>query len=358
MLDKTQTHPHACIYKTPTSMFSTLCFSSDFFIGVLLLMIVIALSLWLLSDRLLPADRPDINTSTLPVQRCVFDYGPQHGPHTWPQHFRAAAIGSGQSPINIDTGRAVVTPLRQPIVWYDYERSPRAYRLHNTGTGNLELWPTHTGAQSMDPVPTIGSAGCTPNAGDTGNRPACSYEFRFLSVHWPAEHTVDNRRFQLELQAMHVLDAPATTGTDADAAAAVQAEDSSTATLAVSYMFGVTPEATNNPYLQLLVDRLPAIREAGTYAEMDGFPLAWLCAPLAEHGFYDYAGSWTVPPCTETVTWLVSRVAGTVSAGQLDQFRKLRSSAGESVWSNARPVQSLNGRTVHLNTLLDDVVVE
>lgn len=318
-------------------------------LGVILPLLVIVLVLWLWFERQPPAD----STSTLLGQRCRFDYSAQNGPHTWPQHFQAAAICSAQSPINIDTGLAMLMPLRRPIVWYDYERSPRSYRLHNTGTGNLELWPTNTDAS--DPVPRIGSAStCAANSSDNGDascRLSCSYVFRFVSVHWPAEHTVDNRSFQLELQATHVLDVPMAADMSVTESATAVPNSSTSATLIVSYLFGLSASGTDNPYLQQLVKRLPAIQEAGTCVEIDGFPLAWLCAPLTERGFYDYAGSWTVPPCTESVTWLLCVSAGTVSAAQLAQFRWLRSASGEAVLSNARPVQSLNGRVVHLNKL-------
>jgi carbonic anhydrase len=59
----------------------------------------------------------------------------------------------------------------------------------------------------------------------------------------------------------------------------------------------------------------------------------------AQHGYYEFEGSLTTPPCSEGVRWLVLKQPVTLSQAQLDAFRKLFP-------RNARPVQPLNGRVV------------
>lgn len=262
-----------------------------------------------------------------------YDYGSSAGPHTWHSKFEAVRHGTAQSPINIDTRTVIPAPLHRPLQWRNYERMPLSITLHNTGRA-VELCARYDAGQ----VPSIGS-------GDDCSAP-CSYSFECVVFRWPAEHTVDHQQFALELQALHVFNR-------------VQSPCVNTsATLAVSYLFRLAPNSSDNPYLNPIIERLSRIQQPGTCTDVPGFPLAWLCMPLLQHGFYDYAGSLTCPPCCENVTWLVSEGAGTVSPAQMAQLCRLRVHNGGRMVSNARPVQPLNGRAVHLNTLFGGNGVE
>lgn len=55
--------------------------------------------------------------------------------------------------------------------------------------------------------------------------------------------------------------------------------------------------------------------------------------------YYTYEGSLTTPPCTEGVKWLVLKEPMTLSAKQLEEFKKIYP-------HNARPLQALNDRKV------------
>lgn len=59
----------------------------------------------------------------------------------------------------------------------------------------------------------------------------------------------------------------------------------------------------------------------------------------ATHPYYAFEGSLTTPPCTEGVAWQVLKTPATLSAAQIEAFRKIFP-------MNARPVQPLNGRKV------------
>ncbi|KAK3179691.1 hypothetical protein Dsin_033061 [Dipteronia sinensis] len=59
--------------------------------------------------------------------------------------------------------------------------------------------------------------------------------------------------------------------------------------------------------------------------------------------YYRYMGSLTVPPCTEGVIWTINKRMRTVS---LDQVRALRIAVQDYAEVNARPLQPLNHRGV------------
>jgi len=59
---------------------------------------------------------------------------------------------------------------------------------------------------------------------------------------------------------------------------------------------------------------------------------------------YHYTGSFTTPPCTENVEWLVLRNKFTMSRDQIAAF-------SSRLNSNNRPVQALNGRKLTIDKI-------
>lgn len=267
-------------------------------------------------------------------QRCHYDYGPTAGPLTWHRHYADAAKETAQSPIDIVTSRAIAKPMLPALVWHGYER-PLTFTVFNSGVG-IELWPSNQQTRGVDGcVPEIASPPPTISSGDTLR--SCSYRFDYICVRCPAEHTVDAERFAIELQAVHRYDrsnlsCPNTSDT-----------------LIVSYLFRRTTHS-DNPSIRLIAHQLAAIGTANAHCLLPAsIVLSNLCPPLADGGFYNYAGSLTFPPCTENVMWLIGRDIGAVGDEQLDAFRQIRGRDCRYV-RNARPVQPLNGRAVYLNT--------
>ena len=56
---------------------------------------------------------------------------------------------------------------------------------------------------------------------------------------------------------------------------------------------------------------------------------------------FAYSGSFTTPPCSEEVQWIVLRSEDPVSKPEVDAFKAKYA-------KNARPVQPLKGRTVEI----------
>lgn len=103
------------------------------------------------------------------------------------------------------------------------------------------------------------------------------------------------------------------------------------------------------------------IQEAFDLIEMDlntaqplqnMFPLTELVESFC-NGYVTYKGSLSTPPCAEAVTWIVSPYTIGLSKVQLQTFRKLYDSS-KNLENNFRPVQPLNGRTVHFVNWIGD----
>ncbi|KAA8518693.1 hypothetical protein F0562_016533 [Nyssa sinensis] len=66
---------------------------------------------------------------------------------------------------------------------------------------------------------------------------------------------------------------------------------------------------------------------------------------MGGRSYYKYIGSLTVPPCSEGVIWIINEEVATVSKKQVEL---LRDAVHDYAESNARPLQALNNREVHL----------
>ena len=136
-------------------------------------------------------------------------------------------------------------------------------------------------------------------------------EFHF---HSPSEHTVQGRRFPLEMHLVH------------------HASGGATAVVGVLIDTG-----RHNRALDSMWQKLPAVAclvrslKDRTINAGDLLP--------ASRSYYRYDGSLTTPPCKEGVSWFVLKNTIRISPQQLNAFRQLYS-------NNNRPVQPLNGREV------------
>lgn len=62
--------------------------------------------------------------------------------------------------------------------------------------------------------------------------------------------------------------------------------------------------------------------------------------------YLSYKGSLTTPPCSETVTWLVSMKPLNISSNELEQFRKIKDYEGQPIKSNFRALHKINYQRV------------
>ncbi|KAK4281913.1 hypothetical protein QN277_013357 [Acacia crassicarpa] len=146
--------------------------------------------------------------------------------------------------------------------------------------------------------------------------------YKLLQCHWhsPSEHTINEKRFDLELHVVH------------------QAHDGRVAVIGILYKLG-----RPDPLLSKL---LPLIKSLGE-EERDLGILNPGDIKFGSRKYYRYIGSLTIPPCTEGVTWTVVKKVRTASR---EQVRALRDAVNDGFEENSRPTQGLDGRPIWLYT--------
>tara|TARA_R110002096_G_scaffold4501_38_gene21303 strand:+ start:7276 stop:8088 length:813 start_codon:yes stop_codon:yes gene_type:complete len=219
-----------------------------------------------------------------------WSYGGKNGPKNWGDLTPAWSLakeGREQSPIDLTGARSssVLYPLN-----FAYQSAP--LNLVNNG---------HTIQQNFTPGSSVEIMGKTYNLA----------QFHF---HSGSEHTVEGRRFDLEMHLVH------------------KAADGQL--LVVGVLFEIGAE---NPFLAQFFGQLPASAQ-GSIAT-SGFSLNPAEALPEDRAYYYYQGSLTTPPCTEGVQWYILRKPMQLSQSQLAAFRALYA-------NNYRPTQPLNERTL------------
>lgn len=202
---------------------------------------------------------------------------------TMEKSFRACAVGTQQSPVNLEGG--VKAEASGPVL--NWKAVP--FSVVNNGH-SIELRPH-------------GDAG----GADLNGR---YYALRQFHFHTPSEHAVDGRRAPMEAHFVH------------------EAEGGALMVLAVF----LEPGHDNAAFSTLMGAAPHKPGKADLAAPLD--PSALL--PQARQ-LYRYEGSLTTPPCAEVVDWNIYTTPMKVAQGDIDTFKALFP-------MNARPLQAMNRR--------------
>lgn len=222
----------------------------------------------------------------------VWGYSGDYGPQAWAQMELAFALcgsGAAQSPIDLTGGTSAdLADLRVNYM-------PAQLTLANDGYTVRADYPAGSSLQ-VDGV---------------------DYALLNFEMHHPSEHSVNGVPFAMELQLIH---------------------QSAAGSIAVLSVFATA--GAPNPAYQLLWDKLPA--QAGA---AEPVPAAFNAASLlpADRRTARYNGSFTAPPCTEGVRWLLFVQPVELSAAQIEAFAAIFP-------NNSRPLQPAAGRVLQLDS--------
>lgn len=232
-------------------------------------------------------DHHYLHTTEAPPE-AAWGYDGAIGPDHWGDldpAYVLAKTGRKQSPIDI----GATEPGPAPALSFDY-KSATVDVVYNGHTIEEE-----------------GPLASSIQLGDT------RYDLKQLHFHSPSEHTVGGEHFPMEMHLVH------------------KSEEGVVAVVSV-----LLREGEHNAAFQPLWDNLPSAAQKERKSDTT-FDIAALLP--RDRASYRYEGSFTTPPCTEDVHWIVLRTPVALSAQQIAAFRAV-------IDGNNRPVQPLNGRRV------------
>jgi carbonic anhydrase len=222
-------------------------------------------------------------------------------------------------------------------------QSPVALVTEDAEKSNVEFLRIHQPISPAVPLPLINNghtiqlniADLTPTPRPIFVASSISpyiYEVIQIHFHGASEHTVNGAYAPMEIHVVcQVVDRTA------------PARGSRIPTIVLGYLYKVGDKA--DPLLaDILSSPLP---EEGATQTRTMFPII-----PRQRKYFHYQGSFTTPPCTEVVEWLVGSEMLTATQAQINAF--LDKFPHEDPLGNARHIQPLNGRTVKIRTFTQD----
>jgi len=304
-----------------------------------------------------------IHTKWRTTEDYRWGYSADRGPETWWVYYPSAS-GGMQSPIDILTEDAHFDPdlCTNPLeIGYDSSDGGDEENDHSlTGSSGQTMKLTNTGNTA-----TISIA----NSQYYIARGPCreyTYVLEQIVIHWGeddncgSEHLVNTGAYAGEIHFIHWNEDLYDSYEEA-----CKREDG----IVIIAVFIKAVEERSNSGLLYLTSLLQDI----VYREQS-LPLSGSFDPKSllpddTSKYWTYKGSFTTPPCFETVTWLVFYEPLTVSSNDLEQFRKLRS-YGESemrptdedydgqIMRNYRTIQPIGTRKIYTVENLHDVYID
>ncbi|KAG8047512.1 hypothetical protein GUJ93_ZPchr0008g13281 [Zizania palustris] len=226
-----------------------------------------------------------------------YDHGAENGPEHWGAinpNWTKCGTGKMQSPIDLPHERVKVIGS---LSYLNYSYRAAEASIVNRGHDVMLKFEGAAGSVVID---------------------GTAYYLSQLHWHWPSEHTVDGRRYDLELHMVH------------------ESADKKAAVVGVLYKVGRSDGFLGKmePYLRMIADKKDREEKVG------------VIDPRGARGrdsvYYRYMGSLTTPPCTEGVIWTIAKRVHTVAKYQLDLLMEIVPNVNE----NARPLQKLNDRNI------------
>lgn len=192
-----------------------------------------------------------------------FDYTELKGPLHWAglsTNNGACAIGTRQSPINIDS--SIHTAAEAPEISIPSVESAEFENLGSTVEVIVNGTATFDGT---------------------------NYALKQFHFHTPSEHRIDEEYFPLEMHMVH------------------QATDNSSRIAVLTALFQLTTNGSTTDLITNVTKNLAEIATPGTVTETGPLDFTSLTAQLTTAPLLQYTGSLTTPPCTEGVLFLITQ---------------------------------------------------
>ncbi|XP_072757678.1 carbonic anhydrase 13 [Anoplolepis gracilipes] len=256
-----------------------------------------------------------------------FSYDGNHGPSHWGEDYHAC-IGKHQSPINIEEHNVKNVSL-SPLKLIGIDDPCLSFVTNNGHTVMLKI--------NASKAPML-------SGGPLGNN---VYVFEQLHFHWGendyegSEDLINNHSFPMEMHAVFYKE---------DYKSMNEALKHSDGLAILAYLYEVSPNP--NPMYEPIVEVLPDIEMVGNEKALpEPLLLRGLFAPdiTSMQDYFTYNGSLTTPPCLEVAIWIDFKDHQRLSHQQLAAFRDLRTTEGNKLTHNFRPVQPLEDRIVLQN---------
>ena len=249
------------------------------------------------------------------------------------------AEGMEQSPINIETKKAIKSPVSPVFSYHEVE----VKKTINSDDGQLKSH-TYVKMENLDHMITIHAG-----FGSVVTLDGTTYNASKLVFHTPSEHKLDGKQYPMEMQIIHH-------GASAGAL---------TKSVVLSFLFTKVPGVYNKFLDDLDFFSLPSPIKKEKKLESDLFiPKIFYNsdneeAPIMKKfSFYTYQGSLTSPPCTQGTIHYVASDPIEIGTTALELFKEalripdMRDSKGNIIVSTAstdnnRRVMPLNGRNVY-----------
>uniref|UniRef100_A0A3P9C4Y0 carbonic anhydrase n=1 Tax=Maylandia zebra TaxID=106582 RepID=A0A3P9C4Y0_9CICH len=244
----------------------------------------------------------------LPTAHCASDsiawcyHLPSCNDTTWPRISPQYCSGSRQSPINIVSASATPNDKLTEFTFFKYDNTSAMTSIENTG----------------DTVKVTLKSGVKISGGDLSEQ----YDSLQFHLHWGngssvpgAEHTVDGKRYPMEL---HIVNSKSSYNGNTNLAV-----KDSTGLSALGFFIEVmSGNSTGQPdSWHNLASYLPNITEKGQNVSIAaGFSLDDLLVGVDRTKYYRYLGSLTTPACQEAVVWTVFKEPIKVSKDLIDLF--------------------------------------
>lgn len=236
--------------------------------------------------------------------------------------------GRHQSPINIDTRSAHRGHFLRSLQLHNLNASISEIEVENSGTTaefNLRF-------RGEKPEITDGPLNST-------------YVFESFHYHWGildqegSEHTVNNRQYSME---GHYLFFNKKYRSQANAG------QYSDGFVVISLLYEVHSRSTK----QIPWDMIENVIHDGEKHTIRN-PRFTLANLIPDNFIYaHYRGSFTTPPCTENIDWIVALDIQRIHPNQIRTFRTLVAEKQYPIADNFRPLQAINGRRIQIGSKL------